>query len=333
MHELNGSKILFIAPKFFGYEKEIISEMESLGAKVNWLPDRPFDSPIMKGVTRLAPRLVTPFADLLYEKLLYKWGVSHYNFILVINGQTLSNETLKKLRVSFPRAKFILYMWDSFDNRPGIIKKLNYFDTLLSFDPKNVSYYGMQERPLFYGKGFQKQRDRDNDFDLSFIGTIHSDRYTVINYLRSNLPKSIKTYWHLYLQAPWVYYAFRLTKPAMKSASKKEFTFTPLDKESVHSIFLRSRAIIDIEHPNQQGLTMRTIESFGSNKKIVTTNKNIINSDIYNCNNVCIIDRKKPVIPKIFINNTYESPSETVYKKYSISGWLNDVLCLNKTFP
>ena len=328
MNRLDGKKILFLGPRFFGYEKEIITEMEGRGAFVDWLPDRPFDIPIMTALTRLSPQLVIPFADRLYESLLMKWGSSHYDFILVINGQTLSTKLLKLLRESFPKAKLILYMWDSIENRPGMIKNLHYFDAMLSFDPMSVRTHGMQLRPLFFGKGFQGQSSDVSDYDLSFIGTIHSDRYAVINSLRKNMPDFLKAYWYLYLKAPWVYHAFRIGKPAMRSARKAEFSFTPLDKYFVQSIFSRSKAVVDIEHPKQRGLTIRTLETFGSHKKLVTTNSHVKEVDFYNSNNIFVIDRESPVITADFLAAPYIKPSQELYKKYTIEGWLDEILGL-----
>jgi hypothetical protein len=325
MKRLDGKKILFLGPRFFGYEKEIINEMEGRGAEVDWLPDRPFDTTMMTAITRMCPGLVIPFADRLYESLLMKWGSSHYDFILVINGQTLSSKLLKVLRGSFPHAKLILYMWDSIENRPGIIKDLHNFDAAFSFDPASVRNYGMQLRPLFFGKGFQEQGRDKSYYDLSFIGTIHSDRYSVINTLRKNLPPKLNTYWYLYLKAPWVYHAFRMGKPGMRSATKKEFNFIPLSKNVVQSIFACSKAIIDVEHPKQRGLTMRTLETFGSHKKLVTTNSHILSYDFYNSANIFVIDRKSPVITSDFLEAPYIKPSQELYRRYTIEGWLDEI--------
>ena len=55
--ELRGKRILFIAPAFFGYHIDIIEEMKARGAVVDWLPDRPFNSSLAKGVTRFTPFL------------------------------------------------------------------------------------------------------------------------------------------------------------------------------------------------------------------------------------------------------------------------------------
>ena len=67
-----------------------------------------------------------------------------------------------------------------------------------------------------------------------------------------------------------------------------------------------SRAILDIAHPLQTGLTMRTIEVlFGIGRKLITTNKDIINYDFYNENNILIINRENLEIPKSFFEKEF----------------------------
>ncbi|MCV4677987.1 hypothetical protein OFC08_34485, partial [Escherichia coli] len=51
--------------------------------------------------------------------------------------------------------------------------------------------------------------------------------------------------------------------------------FEPLSQSEVVEMMKCSEIIIDIHHPRQRGLTMRTIECIGLNKKIITTNEDI----------------------------------------------------------
>jgi len=61
------------------------------------------------------------------------------------------------------------------------------------------------------------------------------------------------------------------------------------------------KTIIDIERPLQKGLTMRTIEMLGTNKKIITTN------------NIFIIDRNNPIIDEIFLNKEYQEIDKNIH--------------------
>ena len=96
----------------------------------------------------------------------------------------------------------------------------------------------------------------------------------------------------------------------------------------MYEIYSRSSIILDIEHPNQQGLTMRTLESIGAGKKLITTSKSIQHYVFYNTNNIAIINRDAcdHQIDSRFCDCTYQEPDESVYEKYTLRGWLKEVL-------
>lgn len=323
-----GKRLLLIAPIYFGYEKEIIAELEEIGFLVDWLPDRPFSSQLMRGATTIAPSIMQPLADLMNERWLNDLGVSEYEYIFIINGQTISQKFLSQLKVDFPRAKFLLYMWDSFKNRKNSLKNINSFDSISTFDNEDSKKYGVNFRPLFYSRGF-KVPASENKYDVSFIGTIHSDRYEVLMGFRRQLPKGVNFYSYMYLQALWVFYYYKLKRAGMRVASSDEFEYSPLTKRKLYEVFADSKAILDIEHPKQSGLTMRTFETLGSEKKLITTNKNITQYDFYDPNNICVIDRLNPKLPDNFLSSDYRSLSAEMYYKYSIRGWVGELLGVN----
>ncbi|MEN3813488.1 hypothetical protein ABH309_01765 [Chromobacterium piscinae] len=324
---LNGKRVLFVAPRFFSYEIDIKSELERRGAIVDWLPDRPYDTPVLKALTSLSPSWILPFADRLYEQLLNNFSAQHYDIILVINGQTLSRSTLTRLRATYPQSRFVLYMWDSIANRKHVQYNLAHFDRICTFDPTDAKQYGMVLRPLFYGHGFETPTvPSSTQYHISFIGTAHTDRFQVVNSLRKKLSNDISSYWYLYLQAPWVFQYYRLTRPAMREAKQEDFHFKPLEKRMLHTLFANSHTVLDIEHPNQVGLTMRTFETLGSGKKLATTNMEVRNYDFFSEQNICIIDRKSPFIPHDFLVTPFEPLAESIRKRYSIEGWIDELL-------
>lgn len=328
MRALKGQRILLIAPRFFGYERDIQEELIRQGAMVDWLPDRPFDTPLMSALTKIQPNLILPAANRLYMQMLEKFAADHYNMIIVINGQTLSGQVLLSLRNTFPAAKFVLYMWDSIANRKRVQKNLEFFDKIFTFDPRDATNYKIILRPLFYGHKFDMIPTQDQTFKykISFVGTSHSDRFKIIDQLRLGLPSNIECFWYLYLQAPWVLQYYRLTKPGMSHAKKNDFKFTPLDKMKLKSVFFDSLSILDIEHPLQIGLTMRTFETLGASKKLITTNSGIRDYDFFSSDNICVIDRHKPFVPASFFDIPYTPLSPQIRNRYSITGWLSELI-------
>lgn len=127
------------------------------------------------------------------------------------------------------------------------------------------------------------------------------------------------------MQDPKIYYARKLFSRAFRLAKKRDFSFTPLKKNDILNIIEKSNCVLDIERPVQRGLTMRTIEIMGAKKKLITTNKDIVNYDFFNRNNILVIDRNNPEIELSFIRGNYHELPMSIYKKYSIGKWLNDV--------
>lgn len=323
---LKGQRALLIAPRFFGYEIEISDELERRGATVDFILDRPFESALMKAMARFARSWVMPVADRSVRSALAALGDHSYDLVLVINGQTLSRKVLTDLRRAHPRAQFILYLWDSARNRRSSVAMSDLFDRVLTFDPADARAHGMLFRPLFYGRGYAVATEQPSDIDLSFIGTIHTDRYAVASRVVRQLPPGHRAWTYFYLQAPWVFHLQKLINAHFRAARVEEFTFEPLPKSEVHRIFHRSRTILDIEHPRQTGLTIRTLEALGSRKKFVTTNRGVLDYDFYSPDNILVIDRADPKLPASFLETPYRPIEEGVYYRYSIAGWLDEVL-------
>ena len=59
-----------------------------------------------------------------------------------------------------------------------------------------------------------------------------------------------------------------------------------MSQEEIISLISKSKAILDINHPSQVGLTMRTFETLGANKKLITTNENIKIYDFFDKENI-----------------------------------------------
>lgn len=331
MKKEDQERILLIAPKYFGYEKEIVRQLESGGAAVDFLPDRPFSSPLLKAVTRLRREFVSPFADRFYRRKLDVLPCAAYTAVFVIVGEAVTPATLKLLRKKCVSAEFIFYTWDSFKNKRWMIQNLPFFDRSFSFDRDDADQQRIKFRPLFYVPGLAAHQPTPSgekpgdEIGLSFIGTAHSDRYQVISKIRDSRPPESIFYAYLFLQARWVFYFRRIFDRRFSGAKISDFEFIPLSKDDVHRIFLRSKVIVDVEHPGQTGLTMRTLEAFGAKKKLLTTNAGVANYDFFNARNICVIDRTHPEIPRDFLTEPYAEASPEMYEKYSLQGWLNEL--------
>jgi hypothetical protein len=323
---LAGQRILFFAVRDFGYAQQITGELRRRGAEVDYLPDRPFDSPFMSAVTRFQRAAVMPFADRYYFRKLKELGDKEYDQVFVTNGVTISERLLATLRDRSPRARFLFYIWDSIRNRPSAPALLPYFDERVTFDPEAAEQYGMRLQPLFFAPGFEAASHGEPKYDVSFIGTAHADRYQIISALNAGLEPDVSRYWYLFLKARWVFRAEKLRNPAFKHARLNDFKYETLGFANVQQIFKESRAIVDIEHPHQKGLTMRTFEALGSRKKLITTNAHVKDYPFYDPQNIHVIDRTDPHLPREFLRTPYRPLSPELYHQYSLAGWVDALM-------
>lgn len=327
--DISGKKILFFAPAFFGYENKIAKKMEEMGACVDMYDVRSVTSAMDRALLKISPKIFAKKSQEYYENIILENRDKDYDYILIVKCDMTPERILKEFRELYPKAKLCLYLWDSIDNIPSVLDKFKYFDTLHSFDLEDCrKHLELKFRPLFYVDEFCKELSSDKPkYDVSFAGTIHSDRYAVINAVRKIVTdKGLSSYWFCYLQSKFIYYFYKATKKEFTGARKKDFDFQKKDSKEIASIVDRSKIVLDIQHPKQTGLTMRTIEMVGMNKKLITTNQTIKDYDFYNPQNISVVDRKNVVIDDEFLHTSYEPLSKEIYQKYSLQSWILEVL-------
>ena len=64
---------------------------------------------------------------------------------------------------------------------------------------------------------------------------------------------------------------------------------------------------------------------FSNNKKIITTNKDIINYDFYNSKNIYIIERENININKDFINEESQKIDNNIIENYNLKNWIKKI--------
>lgn len=326
---IEGKKILFFAPAFFGYEDKISKKMRELGAVVDMYDVRSVTTAKDRALLKISPKIFEKKSQEYYDNIIDQNLGKDYDYILIVKCDMTPDSILIRLKKEFPNAKLCLYLWDSIKNIPGIKGKFKYFDTLHSFDIDDCNKNRILKfRPLFYLDEFCKPYiEREYKYDISFTGTIHSDRFSVINQIKNTINENkMSSYWFCYLQSKFIYYFYKSTKKDFFKTNITDFDFQKKSSDEIAKIVDESKIVLDIQHPKQTGLTMRTIEMIGMNKKLITTNASVKNYDFYNPNNICIVDRKNVQIDPTFLNTTYAPLEKSLYKKYSLQSWIFEVL-------
>lgn len=326
MIDIKDKSILLFSPSFFGYDESITQTLLSLGAQVDCFDERPDNTFFSKALIRLNSNLLFYHIEYYYNRIYDIIKNKTYDYVFVVNIEAMPDFFLKKIKNIYSNAQFILYMWDSIFNKQNTVNYLHFFDKVFSFDKIDCERLKVNFLPLFYLDDYSQINSiqQKYDYDLLFVGTVHSDRYQLIKNIEYNIEQQGgKSFIYFFFPSKILYYKMKLQNNFLRATSVKDFYFKSLSKESLVNLYASSRIIIDIQHPKQTGLTIRCIETVGAKRKLITTNQYIKEYDFYSEQNILVIDRSNPVIPQDFLNLPYSEISDDIYKKYSIQNWIN----------
>lgn len=327
---LTGKKILFISATLFSISDNIRREMERLGAEVDYFDERPSNTAVMKALIRINRDLVGATIDRYYHGIITSTATRDYDYILFTKGESVSAAQLRHLRDLHPRATLILYHWDAiyYNRHADDINAC--FDRIVTFDRMDAAAYSMEFLPLFYTPEYPAIpaiADNRIDYAASFIGTTHSDRYAIATSIASELDSyGKKVMMYFYFQSRMMYYKRMYIDRIIGREWKQSFYFSPLSHKQILDAYSHTVALIDVQWPHQRGLTMRSIEALGARRKLITTNRDIVNYNFYDEANVLVIDRDHPHVPCAFVETPYRPVPRPIYDSYSIASWLRRLL-------
>lgn len=325
---IKGKNILFVSPSFFGYEIEIKNKLQELGANVFFIDDRPNNNGITKAIirTNLGRKVIKNKLKKYFFKKLNNWESINFDYVFVNTPESFTDiEIISSYKKQLKGIPFILYMWDSLNNRKSTKDILHLFDKKFTFDKEDAKLLDLNFRPLFFIDKYEVINSDKSQIDICFIGTAHTDRYLFVKKTIRYLGQDLQNYCYFYLQNPLLYVFNKLFYKEFRSVLFRDIRFKSLSRENTAKIINNSKVVIDIHHPKQTGLTMRTIEVLGAKKKLITTNEDVFNYDFFNGNNIHIVDRLNPKIDLNFLELPYMDVSQEIYTKYSLEGWIKDI--------
>lgn len=323
----NRPRVLLVSPLMFSYHVAICEAIDQLGFDPVWWNDKAGASTLYKIALRLLPGITRRLTSNHFLSSIEKLPADSIDHILIIKGEGLNEKIVRRLRESQPQATLGLYLWDSVSNNKGIWDIVPVADAVASFDPVDAQANGWRYRPLFARNVAPYTADEaQKRFDWCFIGTIHSDRHRVINRLRQVSGGAERSFVFAYFQSSLVLKIRKLFDWTLWSAPSGTLSTTPMAAADVAHIIARSRAVLDVEHPQQRGLTMRTIETLLSGNKLLTTNQHLLASDLFDASRAQLIDRKTPRIDQTFLNQPVKPIPQELRDRYSCEAWAKELL-------
>ena len=313
-------RALFLGTPFFGYYQHIIAAFRTRGYDVDYFNDRPGENPFLKGAIYVRPQFVDGIIRRYLQTILQQTRANRYNIILVVNGKVFTTQFI------------VLYLWDPIELYPRVLEFFALFDRRYTFDAADAqAHRDFRLLPLFYTHDYRAVGTAGRqsfDYDIVNVCTAHANRYSL---MKSLIPEfsaaGIRVYSYLYLN-PLRFAYNKVQSDAFRRARAKEFNFSPLPVVDYVDVLRRSCAVLDVSHAVQSGLTIRTIETLGARRKLITTNSDVRNYPFYDPSRVLVLDAAHLDVEalKLFIGQPQQVLEPAIYRKYGIDCWLEEII-------
>lgn len=322
-------KILLIAPKFFDYEFDIKNELEKRGAIVSYIQENIDSSNFRyKFINKLPKPVQKHIRDKYFRDQIDNLCEKQFDVIFGIRMELFDDTILDYIRHKFPESYYICYFWDSVKNMRNAENIAKWFDCVYTFDLEDAKNHDdWKFRPLFFNNNYKNCTNTiQKQIDILYVASLSPERAEYqIKLQKFCDDRRMKLYTYFYMK--WYVFAFnRLKQPIYRKIPKNLVHGRGLSAKEMKGLFEKSKIVFDCSSISQSGLTMRTIECFGARKKMVTTNNTVTQYDIYDKNNIYVIENGNiDGIEDFLYNKEYRCPDNSLYNYYSISEWINTI--------
>lgn len=325
----NKRKVMLICPEYHEYHKKIGDAISELGFDCCVVDERFCNSVFDKIITRLRIR-----QNIKYEIIKYKkWIINRVkefkpDSIIIISPEMINSDIIMSIKKIMHGIEIITYLWDSIKQKPGSIDVIKLSDKAYSFDPSDCKKYNiLHHLPLFHTHKSNVIRDNvvDELYKYFFVGSVQFSRFYKLSKMTRRLKVNNDKYF-IYLYAPSLMHYYIYNVIGVIIGYRGEISRKRIQYDEYLEIMRKSKCIIDIEHNNQNGLTIRTFEAIFAGKPLITTNKYVKNYDFYSYTPVKtfdVFDDEYP-IPSFVDNDMLEK----YFIKYNIKNWLSVMLNL-----
>ncbi len=328
MELLNNKNVLLIVPRYFGYEELIRVQLLKAGTNVFTIIENVDNiSYKYRFIKNYLPKKFPQKVDKLFMKQINDI-TEKIDIVFVIRGEFISENIMTYIKKRYGNTcKFVMYQWDSIVNNENALRISGYFDSISTFDLEDAKNMGWKYRPLFYIDDYLS-KCKKKDIDILFIGSVHSNRIEVMNYLKKYCKaRNLKLSSHLYSKR-LIYFKRKYLNRRKEycKANDLDIKFKSITLKECYKKYNRSKIVVDFTHPGQTGYTMRTIECLGCDCKLITNNQLVKKSNFYDQENIIIYEGVNLIIPDEFIETPYKIIDERIKNQYSICSWLLDIM-------
>ncbi len=334
-------RVLLLAPSFMNIYMDIIKGLEASNMEVVWVEDGQIKgNPYNKRNINHATKTLEEYDGLVNQLWTKKFSELpehyHFDFFLAIDGLMVSRDFFVELRRRNPGIKTLLYLYDKIEGNYELNVFFDCYDGIYTFEKSDSLKYNLHHLPIYWTETSKENEDVYDIFGMASYKA--GERYAIFTNVRKmaiagGLRVNISLY-HPHVKSRFVYqlkYIIkRLLGKRMLPLSRLQddiFTDIIMTPDEFRSNICKSKVILDTHNSFQDGLTARFMWAIGTGKKIITTNKNIIEYPFYDPDQVMILDNNyHDIIP--FINAPFIMKEEVKNQilKYRIDNWLSTIM-------
>ena len=307
---MSKEKILILYSCIYDMYRDAASQYDNVDIKEIYTPLNNIGLRILRRIIILIPGLDSFFFG--------DWNKNLNEYTkIIINDAMFNNNILKYISKKNAVASKYVYYTNAVRNsriKPNNIPK----DwRVYTFDISDSKEFDIEYSPEYYTE-HQENIKYDLKYDVCYVGADKTNvRLKNLLDIKEVLRKNkVQNFFHI----------FRVLKKYNKY-ELQETTNMFLKYEDIQRIILESKCILELQMEGQSGCTLRTLESMFLNRKLITNNKDIVNYDFYNPNNIFVIenaddfkDRFNDILK--FMRSPYQKLPDMVKNNYKFCKWL-----------
>lgn len=242
--------------------------------------------------------------------------LGHQDIIMFIRPDKISKKI--HLEIKGLTNKYVSYIYDSCRRFPIDHLLDGIFDEIFSFDLIDVKKHQFTfiSNYIYMDK---REKESKNPNENIYIVISIDERFDFLNKLANYLSDHT---------IPFKFVVVGKEKP--KNINQNIiYSRNLIFPENAKSDLENSKIFLDLIRKDHNGLSFRIFEALAMQRKIITTNKSILEYDFYNPNNILVLDENSDISinPDFFIT-PYEPLNDELYHKYTIKNWVQSVFKL-----
>lgn len=237
-----------------------------------------------------------PFKDKWLKLYYNKTSLKPICFLFLMDWIVPRNRGLIDiLKVKYPNAKFVVYLEDLVSRHSFDVEEAKKFDLVISYDKGDAKRYNYVYYPTFMSKINLKRAEKEHS-DFCFIGLP-----------KNRLDKIYEVYHYLSSLGYKCDFIISGLKEKKQRISGIKYINHDMNYYDYLQHVVNSDCIVEIMQENAQGFTLRTWEALLYNKKLLTNNADIVNTDFYNPSQIMVFDDIKKISTDSFHKAIFDS--------------------------